>query len=106
MVRLTRRPLIGLGLCAAAVFIPAPLHADRDRDHDLARRAVERGEALPLADILSRVRPDLGGEIVGVSLERKRDRWVYEFKVIGAKGRLSKVYVDAASAEILKREKD
>ena len=47
MARLTRRTLIGFGLSAVAVSVPAPLRADRDRDHDLARRAVERGEALP-----------------------------------------------------------
>ena len=104
MARLTRRTLIGFGLSAVAVSVPAPLRADRDRDHDLARRAVERGEALPLTDILARVRHDLGGEIVGMSLERNRYRWIYEFKVIGTNAHLAEVYVDAATAEILKRE--
>lgn len=88
----------------ALVLLPAPLHAQREREHDRARRAVERGEALPLADILARVRGDLGGEVVGVSFERKRDRWVYEFKVIGGGGRLAEVHVDASSGTIVKRE--
>jgi uncharacterized membrane protein YkoI len=48
------------------------------------------------------VRSQLGGEVVGVSFKRKRDGWVYEFKVIGSSGQLTEVYVDAASAEILK----
>ena len=73
-------------------------------EHDEARQVVERGEALPLAEILNRIGNDLRGEIAGVSFKRKRDRWVYEFKVIGASGRLSEIYVDAASAAILKRE--
>src|SRR5688572_5752736 len=102
MTHATRRNLIGLGL--AAILAPASLAARGHRDHEHARRAVERGEALPLADILARVRADLGGEVVGVSFERKRDRWVYEFKVIGAGGRLTEVYVDATSAEVIKRE--
>jgi uncharacterized membrane protein YkoI len=101
-----RRCLIGLSLCGMATLLPSALLADGDRDHDQARWAVERGEALPLSDILARVRSDLGGEIVGVSFERKRGRWIYEFKVIGAGGRLVEVYVDAASAQILKREDD
>jgi len=104
MFCLTRRHLIGLSLCGMATLLPSALLADQDRDHDRARRAVESGEALPLSDILAQVRPNLGGEVVGVSFERKRGRWVYEFKVIGAGGRLAEVYVDAASAEILKRE--
>jgi uncharacterized membrane protein YkoI len=99
---INRRNVIRFGLCAAGAMLPTALWADRD--HDEARRAVERGEALPLFDILARVRSDLGGEVVGVSFKRKRDRWIYEFKVIGAGGQLSEVYVDASSAEILERE--
>ena len=98
----TRRDIIVLGLTAA--LLPAPLRADRERDSDRARHAVERGEALALADILTRVRSDLGGEIVGVEFERKRERWVYEFKVIDPGGRLWEVYVDAATADIVRRE--
>jgi len=98
----TRRDMIVLGLAAA--LLPSAGLADREHDYDQARRAVERGEAVALVEILARVRADLGGEIVGVSFERKRDRWVYEFKVIDPGGRLWEVYVDAATAAILKRE--
>ncbi|WP_406856128.1 PepSY domain-containing protein [Alsobacter sp. KACC 23698] len=80
------------------------VHADRAREQDEARQAVERGEALPLAELLGRVRAELGGELVGVSFERKRGRWIYEFKVVGERGQIEEVYVDAATAEILKRE--
>ena len=97
----TRRQFVA-GLAAA--LLPATARADRERDYDRARRAVERGEALALADILTRVRSGLGGEVVGVEFERRRDRWTYEFKVIDPAGRLWEVYVDAATAEILKRE--
>ena len=98
----TRRAIIVLGLAAA--LLPAAVMADRERDYDQARRAVERGEALALVDILSRVRSDLGGEVVGVEFERKRERWVYEFKVIDPAGRLWEIYVDAGTAAIMKRE--
>ena len=98
----TRRAMIVLGLAAA--LLPSAALADREHDYDRARRAVERGEALALADILTRVRSDLGGEVVGVEFERKRERWVYEFKVIDPAGRLWEIYVDAATAAILKRE--
>ena len=98
----SRRAIIIFGLAAA--LLPSAVLADRERDYDQARRAVERGEALALADILTRVRADLGGEVVGVEFERKRERWVYEFKVIDPAGRLWEVYVGAANADILKRE--
>jgi len=99
-----RRDLIHFSLCAAGVLLPTALRAEGDRDQDEARRAVERGEALPLFDILARVRSELGGEVVSVSFKRRRDRWIYEFKVVGVTGQLSEIYVDATSAEILKRE--
>ncbi|MPR06224.1 PepSY domain-containing protein [Microvirga tunisiensis] len=98
----TRRDIVVLGLAAA--LLPSAAVADRERDSDRARRAVERGEALALTEIMTRVRSDLGGEVVGVEFERKHDRWVYEFKVIDPAGRLWEVYVDAATATILKRE--
>jgi uncharacterized membrane protein YkoI len=100
----TRRDLIAIGFGAAAALLPFAVSADRARDYERARRAVEQGEVLALAEILTRVRSDLGGEVVGVEFERKHDRWVYEFKVIDATGRLWEVYVDAATAAILKRE--
>jgi uncharacterized membrane protein YkoI len=105
-----RRGLLrfGGGLCAATAggaFISAPsARAGPHRDHDRAREALERGEALPLADILARVRPELGGEVVGVSFERDGGRWIYEFKVVGPAGRLSEVHVDAATARVLRRK--
>lgn len=77
-----------------------------DDDHERARRALESGEALPLVEILRRVDGQLGGEVVEVEFERKRGRYVYEFKVITPAGRMREVYVDALSAEILKIEDD
>ena len=98
------------GFCATAgggAILAAPAAqagGRRDRDHDRAREALERGEALPLAEVLARVRPELGGEVVGVDFERERGgRWVYEFTVIGPTGRLVEVYVDAATARVLSR---
>jgi uncharacterized membrane protein YkoI len=80
-------------------------HADDD-DHDRARRALEEGSVRPLAEILQDVRDELGGEVVGVELEREDGRYVYEFEVITPGGRLREINVDALTAEILKIEDD
>ena len=87
-------------------MVASPADADRDGEHEDARRAVEWGEALPLVEVLAKVQRDLGGEIVGVSFERKQDLWLYEFKVVEPGGRLVEVYVDAASGRVLEREAD
>jgi uncharacterized membrane protein YkoI len=90
-------------------------HADDDNkgddegdedDHDRARRALEEGQARPLNEILAIVEGELGGRIVRVELERRRGRYIYEFRVITPSGELGEVYVDAMSAEILKRDGD
>ena len=64
------------------------------------RHAVERAEIRSLADILDVLRGKLPGEVVGVEIERKNGRWLYEFRVVDEKGRLFEVYVDARTATI------
>jgi uncharacterized membrane protein YkoI len=89
-------------IVSAGLLVPGPAaHADRrDRDQDVARQAVERGEIKALADILAAVREKLPGEVVGVEIERRDGRWFYELRVSGAKGRLFEVYVDARTGAI------
>jgi uncharacterized membrane protein YkoI len=106
MPRLNRRDLIRFASWGVVALIGSPAIADGNDEHDSARHAVELGEALPLVDILAKVRGDLGGEIVGISFERKHDLWLYEFKVLEPSGRLVEVYVDAASGRVLEREAD
>lgn len=92
-------------LAVATVVAIAPPAAARDRDHDRrdeVRRAVEAGEIKSLADILDTVRAQLPGEVAGVEVERKNGNWLYEFRVVGANGRLFDVYVDARSGTIVR----
>lgn len=110
MPTLARRTLLRLAASAGAIlaapFAFAPAFASDENEHESARRAVERKEALPLADILARVGGDLGGEITRVSFKREHGVWVYEFKVVEPGGRLAEVYVDAGTGRILEREDD
>ena len=77
-----------------------------DDDHDLARRAVEEGRALPLAEILAKMKPDLPGKVIEVVFEIDDGNLVYNLKVLSAKGRLHEIEVDAATGKILKMEDD
>jgi uncharacterized membrane protein YkoI len=79
---------------------------DGDDDHDEARRAVEQGRARPLAEILNQIQPRLGGKVIGVELERERQRYIYEFKVMTSGGVLREIYVDAMTGELLKNEEE
>jgi uncharacterized membrane protein YkoI len=87
-------------LALAAVAAPAGEVRADSRDHDEVRLAVERGEIRPLVEILAVVRAKLPGEVTRVEIERKAGRWIYEFRVADAKGRLFEVYVDARTGTI------
>ncbi len=98
-VRRCKPGLIALLLALAAPTADAVADG-RKHDQDAARQAVEQGEIKPLADILAAIRGKLPGDVVGVEIERKRDRWYYELRVADPKGRLFEVYVNAQTGTI------
>lgn len=79
---------------------------DDDHAYDRARRAVDRGEALPIAELLERLKTRVPGEVVGIEFTREHGRWVYEFKIVDDSGLLLEVYVDAKTGKILSMEED
>lgn len=100
----------GRGVCVWALAVAAvtaglsQAWADGPIDHERARAAMLAGEIRPLSEILQQVQPQLGGQIIGIELERERGRWVYEFKVLEPGGRIVEWYVDARDASVIKRE--
>ena len=100
-MRMRLRAALFVFMLAATI---APLHAARadSDDKDSVREAVERGEIRSLAEILAAVRDKLPGKVAGVEIERVNERWVYEFRVVGADGHLFDVFVDARTAKIEK----
>jgi len=106
MTLLSRRTFL---LPLALVPVAASLaHADSDDDDDnkQASRAVEQGNALPLADILRKVHAQLGGEVIGLKFKRKDGRYVYKLKIVTPAGQLREVSVDATTAEIIQSKED
>jgi len=87
--------------------LPGEAAADRRRgDHDDARHAVERREALPLARILAAATRAVPGEVLEVELERDDGRLLYEIEILARNGRVRTVTLDAATAAILDVEDD
>jgi uncharacterized membrane protein YkoI len=79
---------------------------DDDHSYDKARRAVERGDALPVTEVMRHLRANVHGDIVATEYEFEFDRWVYEFKVVDGQGRLRKVHVDAATGAMIDESHD
>ena len=90
-------------LCAIAIaaisVAPSGVTA-QSRDHDAVRAAVARGEIRPLAEILAIVRSKVPGEVAKVEIKHKNGLWIYEFRIVGDKGRLFEIYVDARRGKI------
>ena len=97
-------------LLAAAGLVLATIsaaRADDDEDHDFARRALEQGRALPLADILAKSHArSVPGKVIEVELEVDDGTLVYDLKVLTPGGHLKEVDVDATNGTILKTEDD
>ena len=70
-------------------------------DFELARDAVERGEILPLAEVLSRLQESHPGRVIEVELEYSHDILVYEVELVTGDGRLIEVDMNAATGEIV-----
>jgi uncharacterized membrane protein YkoI len=110
---MNRRQII-FGLCLAlhgpllwAAAVMADEKSDRGRratQQDQILEAVRRGEIRPLLEIQAAAEKAVSGQIVGVEIERRKGRFVYEFKIIAAGGRVREVYVDAATLDIVKIE--
>ncbi len=66
------------------------------------RNAVQQKKILPLGKIKQIVKNKTNSEIISTELERKRRRWVYEFKIVDRQGRLREIYVDATNGDIIK----
>lgn len=93
MKRLLSLPLL--------IVLALPALADAD-DHDRARSALERGQILPLSDILTIARDRIGdGRLIEVEFEYHEGRYIYELEMITPDGRMIELELDAATgAEI------
>lgn len=97
---------LGLLAVPAVTAHGPPEWKDDDHSYDKARRAVERGEALPVSEVMKRLRSRVRGEVVSTDYEHEFDRWVYEFKVIDAQGSVRIFHIDAASGEFIEAKHD
>jgi uncharacterized membrane protein YkoI len=89
-------------LAVAGVAASLHLSAATYEDYEHAREAVERGEILPLTEILERVEARHGGRMIEVEFESADSRWFYELELIQPDGRIIEVTVDAVTGETLR----
>lgn len=105
-----RRRLLLTALFAALALAPLSAQAQGERgrrdDHNQAREAMERRDALPLAQILEAALRSVPGEVLEVELEREDGRLLYEIEILARNGRVRSVTLDARTARVIEVEDD
>lgn len=96
-----RLAAVAWALWGTALVAPSAAASGHD-DHDRARQAVQAGQVLPLPAVLERLQREVPGQVLEVELEQERDRWIYEIKLLTPAGQLTKVKLDARTAEVLR----
>jgi uncharacterized membrane protein YkoI len=96
---MSRLILLALLTCA----LPARAGLD---DYQRAREALERGEVLPLGEILAIVERQIDARVIEVEFEQEDGEYIYEFELITPDGRLLEARADAVSGAILSVEED
>lgn len=94
--------------CLAAPIVIADADGQRweddDNSYDQARRALSRGDVLPVEEVIKQLKIHIPGQVLEIEFEREHARWVYEFKMIDESGRRLEVYLDAKTAELISVE--
>ena len=91
-------------LCAGTAAAGELYDEESDHDQDRAFAALKRGEVLPLDKVLAGLGQHHPGELIGVELERRKGRWIYEVRLIDGSGRLIDLDVDARTGEVIRPE--
>ncbi len=84
----------------------SPVLADKGgRHHDdreIVERAREAGKALPLSELLERIKAQgWTGKVLDVELEDEHDILIYEIYLLGPDGRRQEIKVDPATGRVL-----
>ncbi len=98
--------LLPFAFLSALVLAAPQARADDDDDLDRLRDAVNRGEVMPLSALQDEVRRAFPGEIIRVKLDEDDGRFIYEFKVLKANGRLVEIEMDAKDGRVLDVDND
>lgn len=96
-------PTARAAILLAGLLLTSPAFADSIAP-ERVRALVERGEILPLEQIMKMNESQLAGRIIEVELEREREGYLYEIKVLPPDGGYREFKIDARSGQIVRRK--
>lgn len=90
-------------IMSLSFILPAAIAGN---DHLEARQLQAAGNILPLQQLLDIIRENHPGTVLELELEHKGKRVIYEVEILGKDGQVTKLYIDAQTAEIIRSKKD
>jgi uncharacterized membrane protein YkoI len=86
-----------------------PALADKDQEKKVSpeeiRALVTSGELLPLDEILRRNQVAIGGRVIDLHLERKREAYIYDIRVLRSDGRYARIEINARTGLLVSTAK-
>ncbi len=73
-------------------------------DHDEIKQLRETGQILAMGEVMASAQTVQPGQLVEAELEREDGAYLYEIKILAADGTVHKLYLDAATGEVIERE--
>ena len=95
------RFIAALALCAASTG--ARTGTDEAEN---ARRLTDIGAMLPLEQILEKAQAALPGRVIEIELDQENGRYTYELEIVDPEGRVWELEMDAATGEVLEKERE
>lgn len=89
-------------LLVGALVVASPASAGDDQD--LATRARQRAEVLPLAQLLPKIEASYGARLLGIEFHNSARGYTYDLELITPDGRMIEIPVDAATGAVLPEE--
>ena len=81
---------------------PSPAAADQ-REREIVRQAMERGEVRPLSQLITEVERRHNGRMIKAELETRRGQVVWEIEILRADGWSLKAWLDATTGAEISR---
>jgi uncharacterized membrane protein YkoI len=93
-------------LALASLLILPTLSAQADEDASRARMLQQRGDILPLEQVIQSAMSVKSGQILKTELEEDDGRYIYELEILDDRGQVWELELDASTAELIELESE
>jgi uncharacterized membrane protein YkoI len=95
------------GITGLLILVALPGHSlQADDDSDYARMLKQRGDILPLEQVIESAMAVKSGQILETELDEEDGRYIYELEILDDRGQVWELELDASTAELIELESE